>query len=153
MNLLRSLFVALFAGLVLAGCAAEETKPPTAGEVKEFAAACDKANEGKRIAVVGYLKYPEEIKDARTGFVLQLFPSNDRSGKPIGVSVKTGSQPNQAALPSKEYTDKGMKVTLASGETVDAFGKPFKVSGDVYYPVVGQTFECALSNPLIEAGS
>ena len=25
-----------------------------------------------------------------------------------------------------------------------------KVSGDVYFPLVGQTFACALSNPLVE---
>ena len=146
---LRSLLFLIFAAL-LAGCGVDEPKPPTAGELKEFAAVCDKANEGKRVAVVGYLKYPEEIKNAKAGFVLQLFPTNERTGKPIGVSVSTGNQPNQTGFPPKEYTDQGMKITTASGETVDAYGKPFKVSGDMYFPTVGQVFGCALSNPYIE---
>ena len=49
----------------------------------------------------------------------------------------------------KEYTDKDLKVHLANGQ-VAGFGTKVKVSGDVYFPLVGQTFLCALSNPLVE---
>ena len=41
-------------GLLLLACAAcggGAGEPPTAGEAKDFASVCDKANEGKRVAV------------------------------------------------------------------------------------------------------
>ncbi len=38
---------------------------------------------------------------------------------------------------------------MANGQTA-GFGTKVKVSGDLYYPTVGQDFKCALSNPLVE---
>jgi hypothetical protein len=34
---------------------------PTVGEAKEFTTACDKANDGKRVAVEGYLRLPQSF--------------------------------------------------------------------------------------------
>ena len=36
--------------------------PPTAGEPREFATVCDKANDGHRVAVEGYLRLPDQIR-------------------------------------------------------------------------------------------
>jgi len=38
---------------------------------------------------------------------------------------------------------------MANGQ-VAGFGTKVKVSGELYYPLVGQDFQCALSNPLVE---
>ncbi|MGH9901837.1 MAG: hypothetical protein ACRD68_08515 [Pyrinomonadaceae bacterium] len=133
--------------LALAACGGE-TKPPTVGETKDFATVCDKANEGKRIAVVGYLRLPEEVKP-KIGPVLRMYPTADFSGKPVGVSTTIGSQPNQVGLIPQRYTDKDLKVNMANGQVAGS-GTKVKVSGDLYFPLVGQEFQCALSNPLVE---
>jgi hypothetical protein len=143
---LRRLVVFILVVFTFAACG--EKKAPTVGEAKAFETVCDKANDGKRIAVEGYLRLPEEV-NRKTGPVLRLYSTPDASGKPIGVSTEIGSQPNQIGFIPKEYTDKDLKVNLANGQ-VAGFGTKIKVSGDVYYPLVGQVFQCALSNPLIE---
>lgn len=140
--------LALVFVLSFAACGSTEKKPPTVGETKDFGTVCDKTNDGKRIAVIGYLRFPEEV-NRKIGLVLRLYKTNDFSGSPIGVSSDIGSQPNQVEFMPKEYTDKDLKVHLANGQ-VAGFGTKVKVSGDVYFPLVGQTFVCSLSNPLVE---
>jgi hypothetical protein len=147
MTLQRLIALALMP-LALAACGSVEKKPPTVGEAKDFATVCDKTNDGKRVAVDGYLRFPEEV-NRKIGLVLRLFKTDDFSGKPIGVSSEIGSQVNQVEFMPKEYTDKDLKVHLANGQ-VAGFGTKVKVSGDVYFPLVGQEFQCSLSNPLVE---
>ena len=140
---------ALFSiALTVAACGGAEQKPPTVGEVKDFAAVCDKAHEGRRVAVVGYLRFPEKFSGDRS-VVLRMYQAADFAGRPIGVQTMIGKQPNQAESPTRQYTDKDLKVHLADGQAA-AFGTRVKVSGDLYYPSVGQDFQCALSNPLVE---
>lgn len=145
---LRNLIVAGLVALTCTACGPTEKKPATPGEVKAFASVCDKANDSKRVAVEGYLRLPEEV-NRKIGPVLRLYPTPEFSGRPIGVSTEIGSQPNQIAMIPKEFTDKDLKVNIANGQ-VAGFGEKVKVSGDVYYPMVGQDFQCALSNPLVE---
>jgi hypothetical protein len=137
----------LFA-LRLTACGSAEKKPPTVGEARDFATVCDKSNEGKRVALEGYLRFPDEI-NRKIGLVLRLYPTTEFSGQPVGVSTNIGSGPNQVEFMPKEYSDKDLKVHLANGE-VAGFGTKVKVSGDVYFPLVGQEFKCALSNPLVK---
>jgi len=131
-----------------AACAGAEKKPPTAGELKNFAEVCDQANEGKRVAVEGFLRLPDKV-NLKTGPVLRLYPTTEFAGKPVGVSTEIGSGPNQVAVLPKEFADKDLKVKTANGQ-VAGFGTKIRVAGDMYYPVVGQEFPCALSNPLVE---
>ena len=145
---LRTRIALCIVALAFAGCGSAEKKPPTPGEMKDFATICDKANDGKRVAVVGYLRLPEEV-NRKTGPVLRMYPTSEHSGKPVGVSTVIGSQPNQIAFMPKEFTDKDLKVNMANGQ-VAGFGTKVKVSGDLYFPLVGQEFPCALSNPLVE---
>jgi hypothetical protein len=136
------------AAFALAACGGGEKKPPTVGEGKNFAEVCDKANEAKRVAVEGFLRLPAEL-NIKTGFVLRLYPTTQFTGKPVGVSAELGSEPNRVLLMPKEFSDKDLKVKTADGQ-VAGFGTKVRVSGDVYYPLVGQEFPCALSNPLVE---
>ena len=135
-----------FAFAACVGCGA--TKSPTSGEPKKFAEVCDKANEGKRVSVEGFLRLPAEVH-VKTGLVLRLYPTDEFAGKPVGVSTDIGSEPNKVALMPKDFSDKDLKVKTADGQ-VAGFGTKVRVSGDMYYPLVGQEFPCALSNPLVE---
>lgn len=145
---LRNLIALSLVACACIACGSSEKKPPTVGALKDFAVVCDKANDGQRVAVEGYLRLPEEV-NRKIGPVLRLYPTTEYSGKPIGVSTEIGSQPGQIAFIPKEYTDTDLKVNMANGQ-VAGFGTKVKVSGDVYYPLVGQEFQCALSNPLVE---
>jgi len=135
----------IFAGLVLGGCS---YGPPTPGELKDFDAVCDKANSGKRIAVVGYLRFPDKITGNQSG-VLRLYKEPQFNGTPIGVQTSFGSSPNQMELPPSRYTDADLRVHLTDGQTVGV-GTKVKVSGKIYYPMIAQDFTCSLENPLIE---
>lgn len=145
---LRGVIALSLVVLACGACGVGAKKTPTVGETKAFATVCDKANEGKRVAAEGYLRFPEEVHP-KVGLVLRFYKTGDLSGEPIGVSCEIGTQANQVEFMPKEYTDKDLKVHLANGQ-VAGFGTKVKVSGDVYYPTVSQEFQCALSNPLIE---
>ena len=135
--------------IFFAACGGGTSEPPTTGEMKEFASLCDKVNEGKRVAVVGFLRFPEKFTGT-SSVVLRLYGSGDYTGAPVGVQTKIGNQANQAELAPKEYSDKDLKVHTSDGQ-VAGYGTRVKVSGKVYYPLVGQDFKCGLENPLIES--
>ena len=146
---LRRTFCSGLLALVCAACGGGAPEPPTAGEAKDFASLCDKANEGKRVAVAGYLRFPEKFTGT-SSVVLRLYGDGDYAGAPVGVQTHIGNQANQAELAPKQYTDKDLKVHTADGQ-VAGYGTRVKVSGKVYYPLVGQDFKCGLENPLIES--
>jgi len=145
---LRGIF---FIGLLMfcAACGSGSSEPPTTGEVKDFASICDKANEGNRVAVIGFLRFPEKFTGT-SSIMLRLYAGSDYAGTPVGVQTRIGNQANQVELAPKEYTDKDLKVHTSDGQ-LSAYGSRVKVSGKVYYPLVGQDFKCGLENPLIES--
>jgi len=147
MTLCRMFCIGLL--LFFAACGGGAPEPPAAGETKDFASVCDKTNEGKRFGVVGFLRFPEKFTGT-SSVVLRLYAGSDYSGAPIGVQTKIGNQANQAELAPKEFTDKDLKVHTSDGQLA-GYGTRVKVSGKVYYPLVGQDFKCALENPLIES--
>ncbi len=146
---LRNLITIGLAALVLSACSTSPPPPPTVGEAKEFSSVCDKANDGKRIAVEGYLRFPESFKGVQS-VVLRLYKADDLAGAPLGVQTAMGNQPNQVEWAPKEYTDKDLKVHVSDGQLV-RFGTKVKVSGKVYFPVVAGDMTCALENPLFES--
>jgi hypothetical protein len=133
----------IFVVLVLAACS---YGPPTAGELKDFDSVCDKANGGKRIAVIGYPRFPDKITGNQSG-VLRPSKEPDFKGTPIGVQTSFGSSPNHMELPPSRYT--GGFVHLADGQTIGVRTK-VKVSGKIYFPLIGQDFTCSLESPLFE---
>ena len=93
--------------------------PATVGEPKAFSAVCDKANDGKRVAVDGYLRFPSLIK--KEILMLRLYKEGDLRGAPLGVSADFGSQANQVEKPPRQFADSDLKVHLAGGQ-VAGFG-------------------------------
>jgi hypothetical protein len=81
--------------------------------------------------------------------VLRLYGGSDYGGATVGVQTPIGNQANHVELAPKEFTDKDLKVHTSDGQ-VAGYGTKVKVSGKVYYPLVGQDFKCGLENPLIE---
>jgi len=131
----------------LVACSGEAV--PASGTVQEFSSVCDKTNDGKVIAVEGYLKFPDSFTGDQS-VVLRLYPTSEFSGTPVGVTVELGSKANQVEPVSDQYTDNDLKVHLADG-TIVPYGTKVKVSGKMYYPLVEQVFDCALDNPYVEA--
>jgi hypothetical protein len=147
---LRRLFGTGLLALAFAACGGEAPpKPASAGEARDFATVCDKANDGKRVAVVGYPRFPEKFTGT-SSVVLRLYEGSDYAGAPVGVQTPIGNQANQIELPPQQYTDKDLKVHTADGQ-VAGYGTKVRVSGKVYFPLVGQDFKCALENPFIES--
>ena len=147
MTLRRIFYIGLL--IFCAACGGGSPELPTTGEMKDFASLCDKSNEGKRVAVVGFLRFPEKFTGT-TSVVLRLYGGGDYAGAPVGVQTRIGNQANQVELAPKEFTDKDLKVHTSDGQ-VAGYGTRVKVSGKVYYPLVGQDFKCGLETPLIES--
>jgi hypothetical protein len=145
MMVLRVFILSLLA-FTLVACG--DSSPPTVGEARDFTSACAKANDGKRIAVEGYLRFPDSFS-GKGSVVLRLYQADDYTGKPIGVQTEIGTAANHVEEVQKQFSDTDLKVHLASGQ-VSGFGEKVKVSGKVYYPLVAQEFDCALENPLVE---
>src|SRR5579862_548533 len=67
-----------FAAVTLLACSAA---PATVGQPTAFASVCDKANDGHRVQVAGYMRLPDQITvetdrtggDARELLVVRLF--------------------------------------------------------------------------------
>ena len=143
----RLIFILSLMALLLGGCS---TAAPTTGDLKDFSAACDKANDGKRIAIVGYLRFPESFTGS-DNVVLRMYNASDFSGSPIGVTVDFGTKANQVEPVKDQFSDNDLKVHMANGQ-VAGLGTKVKVSGTVYFPLVSQEFACGLYNPLVDAG-
>jgi len=157
---MQRIFWLAAATLIVAACS---SGPPTPGDPRAFEAVCDKSDDGKRIAVEGYLRLPETIEvitnrrggDSTQLLVVRLFQSQTFNGTPIGVNFDFGSSANTIdQLPTPQYTDKDLKVHLADGGTA-SYGQRVRISGAVYFPVTALTnadvdFTCGLDNPLVE---
>ena len=128
--LLRICILCSLIPLVLTACSSETA--PTVGEATDFARACEQANEGKRIAVTGYLRLPDSFT-GDASVVLRLYATDDFSGSPIGVQTRFGTEPNQLEQVPNEYQDADLQVYLSDGSIAN-FGTPVKVSGKVYFP-------------------
>ncbi len=146
--------------VALVGCS---EGPPTVGEARAFDSVCDKANDGHRVAVEGFLRLPDQITVVtnRSGgsateiLAVRLFQSGAFTGTPIGIDLDIGSEANQMdELPRPSYTDEDLKVHLTDGRTA-GYGQRVRVSGTVYFPndalkADDVDFDCGLNNPLVE---
>ena len=126
--------------------------PPTAGTPRDFATVCDKANDGKRVSLDGYLRLPDSFH-GDSSVALRLYQGSKFTGTPVGVTMEFGSEPNHLDAIQDQYKDTDLRVHVANGQTV-TYGSKVRVSGTVYFPVSGIStadFDCGLSNPLVES--
>jgi hypothetical protein len=141
--------VALLA-LVLGAC---ESGPPTRGVPVAFNSVCEKANEGKRIMVEGYVNYPHLFHENDVSLMLRMRPSLALQETPLGVSAKLGDQVNNVELPPEHFKQSDLKLHLADGQVV-GYADKIKVSGTMYFPssIAQVEFKCGLSDTLYERG-
>ncbi|NJO41212.1 MAG: hypothetical protein HC769_01895 [Cyanobacteria bacterium CRU_2_1] len=109
---------------ILTGCASE---PPTLGEATEFEQVCDRSNDGKRVAVEGFLTLPEEIPVGDTiSVLLEIRPSEDvenLNGR-VGVWTSYGSEANQVTPVDISYTIPGLNTTGSEEQPVTTDQSP-----------------------------
>ena len=140
------LLVVVSTALCLSACTPQTAGP---GTPQAFTFACARPNEGKRIAVEGYLRLPPSVASSQ-GVMLLLYPDPSLKGRPIGVMMRFGDKPNEAHKIISAYHDSDLKVHLADGTTVP-FGTRVRVSGRMQLPVVPQAYDCDLRDPYVEA--
>ena len=152
MNRVR-IFGAALAATVLVACGSEA---PTRGEVKTYAQVCDKANEGKRIAVEGFLLAPTSFKAKDISVVLRIATSPERDtvakiGSTVTIDTERKAKNTMDPLPIS-YSDADLKFRTDDGKTL-AYSDKVRLHGTMYMPSSLATveFTCGLSNPLIEA--
>ena len=141
-----TMLVLVCALLALPACVPATAGP---GTPQAFAFACAKTNEGRQIAVEGYLRLPRSL-DSTKSVMLRLYPDPSFKGAPVGVPVLFGDRPNEARKISSAYHDEDLRVHLADGSTVP-FGTRVRVSGRMYFPVTPEDYDCALQTPYVEA--
>jgi hypothetical protein len=135
----------LFIAAILAGCGSE---PPTAGVATPFSAVCERENDGQRVAVDGYLIFPDSFTESQS-VVLHMYETDAFEGTPLGVQIPFGTAANQIEEVTDQFSDDDLQVHLADGATA-GFGTRVTVSGKVYFPMADQIFPCALENHLVE---
>src|SRR4051794_29123726 len=113
--------------LALAACGGDT--PPTTGTNTAFSDVCAKANDGKRIAFDGYLRFPDSFTDDGS-VILRLYQSDAFQGDTIGVQTEFGTQPNQVEKVADQFTDADLKVHQADGQVL-AYQTKVRVSGTV----------------------
>jgi hypothetical protein len=168
----RYLFLPIVAILfTLTGCS-DKPETPTVGQQASFDRVCDKSNDGKRIAVEGFLKLPEKISSKeKISLLLEIRPAKEMSPKKLGVWTRYGDKVNQLSFvqsslgfgkPDKNgklsynssrvntYTHQDLKVNTNDGKTVSYLDR-VRVSGKVGFPSKSSGYICVLNNPLFES--
>ena len=141
----------VFLSLFLVACG--ESGPPTRGVPIAFQSVCEKANEGKRVMVEGYLSLPESYHTNDLTVMLRMRPSIAWEETPLGVSAKLGDDADQLEKPPNHYQRSDLKLHLADGK-VAGYNDKVRASGTMYYPssIAHVEFKCGLTNTLYESG-
>ncbi|HEY3744022.1 MAG TPA: hypothetical protein VGL53_29460 [Bryobacteraceae bacterium] len=131
-----------------------QTPASAPGVPAKFETACDKANEGKRLMLEGYLDFPEHgFDDRATSVMMRLRPSLASWEFTVAASAKLGKGANHVEMPPSPYKKTDLKLHLSDGQVV-GYANKVKASGTMYYvKSVGQgAYTCGLSNTLFERG-
>lgn len=128
-----------------------ESGPPTRGVPVGFDRVCDKANDGKRVMLEGYLSFPSSFHEDDITIMMRLWPSRESTGTPVGASARLGTAANNLEHPPDHYQKSDLKLHLADGQ-VAGYGDKVKVSGTMYFPssIAHVEFTCGLTNTLYE---
>ena len=146
----------LLAAAFVTGC----DEKPTAGAPKTLADVCDRANDGKRVALEGYLSLPSSFTEGASSESAPVVIRGDlpEAGDVTFVWVPYGSGPNSMEKVPDTYSQKDLKVYVTDGGAV-GYKDHVRVSGTVAFPSRrpyevstqnGRLLDCGLNNPLIE---
>jgi len=148
--------VALLSMALIAAC----DEKPTVGAPVTLTNVCDRSNDGKRVAVEGYLSLPSSFTE---GLTSESAPVVIRGGIPESgdvtfVWIGYGSGPNSMEKVPDTYSQRDLKVYTMDGAAV-GYRDKVRVSGTVAFPSRrpyevdtsdGRLLDCGLNTPLIE---
>lgn len=140
------LFCALFV-------ACGQSDAPTRGVPVKFEAACDKANEGKRLMVEGYVDFPLSVDDKASSVMMRVRPRLATWENTVGANAVIGNGVNSVEMPPANYKNRDLRLHLADGRLA-GYANKVKVSGTMFY-TTGQApgaYTCGLKNTLYELG-
>ena len=135
---------------LVAGCSGG---PPAPGELKTLDTVCDRANDGKRVAVEGHLSLPESFSERRGSesapLVIRAAPQP--GGPLIFVWMPYGEGPNSMDRVAAQYRHEDLKVRTNDGATVSVQDK-VRISGTVVFPSQSPMpgARCGFNTPLVE---
>jgi len=128
---------------------------PSRGVPVTFQSACDKANQGKRVTIEGYVDFPEHGVDDSAGvMVTRVRPSLASWEYTVGADARIGNGPNSVEMPHEGYKNRDLRLHLSDGQVV-GYSNKTKVSGTVYaaHAQGPGEYSCALRDTLYERGS
>ena len=148
--------VALCAVGFTTGC----DEAPTAGAPKTLATVCDRANDGKRVALDGYLSLPSSFNEGVTSESAPVVIRGDvaEAGDVTFAWIPYGSGPNSMEKVPDTYSQKDLKVYATNGGAI-GYQDHVRISGKVAFASRrpydvnspgGRLLDCGLNNPLIE---
>ncbi len=127
------IFVLAAVALSFVGCKSE---PPKPGEPVTFETLCTAKYDAtmekglevtKRVTLEGYLGAPRMLVCSST-CNLYLYPTPDRKGDGIAISLTLGDDPNQLEELPDEYTEQDFKLHTNDGKVV-GIGAKIRVTG------------------------
>ncbi|HUA62141.1 MAG TPA: hypothetical protein VML19_25515 [Verrucomicrobiae bacterium] len=143
----------LLFGVYLTACG--QSALPSRGVPVTFQSVCDKANQGKRVMIEGYVDFPlREVPDSAAHVVMRVRPSLSSWENTVGADARIGKGPNSIEMPPEGYKNRDLRLHLSDGQLV-GYSNKTKVSGTVYAAHAEGPGEywCALSDTLYERGS
>jgi hypothetical protein len=144
--------VILLISVLLVACG--QSGPLARGVPVKFEEACNKANEGKRLMLEGYVDFPLGFDNGDKSTVMRVRPLLSSWEYTVGAVATFGHGPNNVEVPRENYKSRDLRLHLAEGQVVTYWNK-VKVSGTMYF-ATGQrpgAYTCALKNTLYELGS
>jgi hypothetical protein len=142
----------ILAAALMVGCGGEG--PPTPGELKTLATVCDKANDGKRMAVEGHLSlldsFSERSSSQSAPLLIRATPQD--TADQIFVWMPYGTGPNSMDKLPAQYSAADLKVRTKDGATVGAQNR-VRISGTVVFPSQSPVpaAKCGFNAPLVES--
>jgi hypothetical protein len=127
---------------------------PGLGVPVRFEAACDKANEGKRLMLEGYVDFPLSFDDKATSIMMRVRPRLASWENTVAASATIGHAANSVEMPPANYKNRDLRLHLADGQVV-GYANKVKVSGTMYYTtgLSPGAYTCGLKNTVYEIGS
>lgn len=111
---------------VVAACSS-----PHPGKTATFANVCDKANEGERVTIDGYVGLLGSVMLCSDTCSLDLYPTSKVGGMGgISFSVQVGTGKSQMAELPDHYSESDVKIETSDGTVVSTGGK-VRVTGEV----------------------
>jgi hypothetical protein len=134
---------------VSAGCNSDT--PTAQGVLVTFDTVCDTSNEGKRVALEGFLNFPSKFNAKAPSIVMRLQGAPTRTSKVIGASFSLNAGSNTIIAPPDKYNENDLKAITHDGKSAD-YTTRVKVTGVVSYSnsLDSLAFKCLITNTRLE---